>query len=193
MDFEEDEDKVVETDPSGRFERYNKSMGKGAYKDVFKAYDQDEGVEVAWNSIRVNQLTIENLNRIFREIQILQSLRNENIINLLYSWRVKGTKEKDNLYFITELMSSGSLKSYIGKTKGQIKPKIIRNWCRQILNGLNYLHTRPNPIIHRDLKCENIFVSGNNGQAKIGDLGLAVVKMTQHLSSVLGTPGTIPS
>lgn len=83
-------------------------------------------------------------------------------------------------------MSSGSLKGYIKKTKGAIKPKIVRNWCKQILNGLCYLHTRDHPIIHRDLKCENIFINGNNGQAKIGDLGLAVVKATQHLSSVLG-------
>ncbi len=83
-------------------------------------------------------------------------------------------------------MSSGSLKGYIKRTKGLIKPKIIKNWCKQILNGLHYLHTRENPIIHRDLKCENIFINGNNGQAKIGDLGLAVVKATQHLSSVLG-------
>ena len=40
----------------------------------------------------------------------------------------------------------------------------------------------------RDLKCDNIFINGNNGQAKIGDLGLAVVKHTEHVSSVLGTP-----
>jgi serine/threonine protein kinase len=57
-----------------------------------------------------------------------------------------------------------------------------------VIIGLSYLHSRTPPIIHRDLKCENIFINGNNGQAKIGDLGLAVVKNTQHLSSVLGTP-----
>ena len=128
-------------------------------------------------------MTSVDISRIYTEIQILQDLRNENIINLLYSW-----KQDKELYFITEFMSSGSLKGYIKRTKGQIKPKIIRNWCKQILNGLNYLHTRESPIIHRDLKCENIFINGNNGQAKIGDLGLAVVKATQHLSSVLGTP-----
>jgi serine/threonine protein kinase len=83
-------------------------------------------------------------------------------------------------------MTSGTLKGYIRKTKGLIKPKIIRNWSRQILNGLHYLHTRDPPIIHRDLKCDNIFINGNNGQAKIGDLGLAAIKATHHLSSVLG-------
>ena len=45
-----------QTDPSGRFERYRKSLGKGAYKEVFKAFDQEEGVEVAWNQIRITSL-----------------------------------------------------------------------------------------------------------------------------------------
>lgn len=41
-------------------------------------------------------------------------------------------------------------------------------------------------LINSDLKCENIFINGNNGQAKIGDLGLATVKSRDHMSSVLG-------
>lgn len=85
-------------------------------------------------------------------------------------------------------MTSGTLKSYIRKTKGPVKPKVLKSWCRQVLSGLHYLHSREPPIIHRDLKCENIFINGNNGQAKIGDLGLAVVKHREHASSVLGTP-----
>ncbi|KAJ3319612.1 hypothetical protein HDV06_006174 [Boothiomyces sp. JEL0866] len=185
-----EEDEVIETDPTGRFQRYRQSLGRGAHKEVFKSYDDEEGVEVAWNQIRMNSFTSPlDVNRIQHEIEILQSLRNDNIINLLYSWRAaSAVAGKDDIYFITELMTSGTLKSYIRKAKGPIKPKIIRNWCRQILNGLHYLHTRDPPIIHRDLKCENIFINGNNGQAKIGDLGLAAIKATQHLSSVLGTP-----
>nr|KAJ3415884.1 Serine/threonine-protein kinase wnk3 [Polyrhizophydium stewartii] len=85
-------------------------------------------------------------------------------------------------------MTSGTLKSYIRKTKGPVRVKVLRNWAKQILSGLHYLHTRDPPIIHRDLKSENIFINGNNGQAKIGDLGLAAVKRREHLSSVLGTP-----
>jgi serine/threonine protein kinase len=41
-------------------------------------------------------------------------------------------------------------------------------------------------FITSDLKCQNIFINGNNGQAKIGDLGLATIKRRKHLSSVLG-------
>ncbi|KAF9682282.1 hypothetical protein SADUNF_Sadunf05G0092600 [Salix dunnii] len=40
------------------------------------------------------------------------------------------------------------------------------------------------PIIHRDLKCDDIFVHGNNGEVKIGDLGLAIV-MQQPIARAL--------
>ncbi|KAJ3116615.1 Serine/threonine-protein kinase wnk3 [Nowakowskiella sp. JEL0407] len=185
---EDDEQKVVETDPTGRFERYAKCIGRGAYKEVFKAFDNEEGVEVAWNQLKLDHLSKKEFARTLSEIEILQSLRNEHIINIYHSWEARGPDSKDRIYFITELMTSGTLKSYIRKTKGPIRLKVLKNWCRQILLGLDYLHSRDPPIIHRDLKCENIFVNGNNGVAKIGDLGLATVKKGDHVSSVLGTP-----
>ncbi|KAL5033612.1 hypothetical protein BDV3_000582 [Batrachochytrium dendrobatidis] len=187
-DDDEDDHRVVESDPTGRFERYSHCLGKGAYKEVFKAFDQEEGVEVAWNQLRLDHLSKKDAQRVLFEIQLLEGLRNDNIINLFYSWVAQTPNGSDGIYFITELMTSGTLKSYSKKTKGQIKPKILRNWAKQILSGLVYLHTRDPPIIHRDLKSENIFINGNNGQAKIGDLGLAAVKRREHLSSVLGTP-----
>ena len=57
-----------------------------------------------------------------------------------------------------------------------MKIKVLRSWCRQILKGLQFLHTRTPPIIHRDLKCDNIFITGPTGSVKIGDLGLATLK-----------------
>ena len=46
----------------------------------------------------------------------------------------------------------------------------------------------PNPIIHRDLKCENIFINSNKGEIRIGDLGLATCMSASFASSVIGTP-----
>lgn len=186
---DQDEHVVVATDPTGRFERYQKCLGMGAYKKVYLAVDTDEGMEVAWNELRLNHLQRKDVTKVLSEVQILQQIRHENIINLYHSWIAN-----DQVVFITELMSSGTLKSFIKKmsSKSSIKPKILKNWCRQILKGLNYLHTRDPPIIHRDLKCENIFINGNNGQAKIGDLGLATVKQRDYASSVLGTPEFMP-
>lgn len=62
---------------------------------------------------------------------------------------------------------------------------ILKRWAWQILQGLLYLHGHDPPIVHRDLKCDNIFINGHTGQLKIGDLGLATC---QQGLSVVGTP-----
>lgn len=66
-----------------------------------------------------------------------------------------------------------------------IKPRVIRSWGRQILKGLIFLHTRTPPIIHRDLKCDNVFINGTTGLVKIGDLGLATLKRSD-VKTVIG-------
>ena len=64
----------------------------------------------------------------------------------------------------------------------------MKSWSRQILRGLDYLHSHEPPIVHRDLKCDNIFVNQNQGEVKIGDLGLAAALENQRTKSVIGTP-----
>jgi serine/threonine protein kinase len=61
-------------------------------------------------------------------------------------------------------------------------------WCRQILTALVYLHSHVPPIIHRDLKLDNIFVNGSTGEIRIGDFGLSAARHSTHVASVLGTP-----
>ena len=46
---------------------------------------------------------------------------------------------------------------------------------RQILRGLQYLHSKDPPITHGDLRCDKIYVNGHSGEIKIGDLGLATL------------------
>lgn len=67
-----------------------------------------------------------------------------------------------------------------------MKLKLLQRWSRQILKGLHFLHTRTPPIIHRDLKCDNIFITGPTGSVKIGDLGLATLKSASFAKSVIG-------
>ena len=78
------------------------------------------------------------------------------------------------------------ISSYIQKC-AEVKLKIIKSWCKQILLGLNYLHTQEPPIIHRDIKCGNIFINGTTeGEVKIGDLGLATFSLKKDALSVIG-------
>ena len=54
-----------------------------------------------------------------------------------------------------------------------VKLKVIKRWCVQILEGLVYLHSLKPPVIHRDIKCENMLYNSAVGTITIGDLGLA--------------------
>lgn len=72
------------------------------------------------------------------------------------------------------------------KKHKNVDKKAIKGWARQILTGLSYLHSHKPPIMHRDLKCDNIFINGNQGEVKIGDLGLATVLQQATAKSVIG-------
>lgn len=52
-----------------------------------------------------------------------------------------------------------------------VRWKAVKRWCLQILDGLSFLHSKQ--IIHRDIKCDNIFINGSTGDIRIGDLGLS--------------------
>ncbi|KAL7002319.1 non-specific serine,threonine protein kinase, partial [Sarracenia purpurea var. burkii] len=126
----------------------------------------------------------EDLEKLYTEVHLLKALRHENIIKLNDSWI---DDKKKTINMITELFTSGSLREYRKKHQS-VDMKAIKNWARQILRGLDYLHCQNPPIIHRDLKCDNIFVNGNHGEVKIGDLGLATVLQQPTAKSVIGTP-----
>ena len=72
------------------------------------------------------------------------------------------------------------------KNLNHIKPKVLKKYSRQILRGLNYLHNQNPPIVHRDLKCDNIFINGADASVKIGDLGLATFRVRSTVKSVIG-------
>lgn len=83
-------------------------------------------------------------------------------------------------------MTSGTLREYIRKLNLP-NIKIVKRWCRQILKGLFYLHSHQPTIIHRDIKCDNIFINGAHGEIKIGDMGTAEMKIDKKYT-VIGTP-----
>ncbi|XP_077221916.1 putative serine/threonine-protein kinase WNK5 isoform X2 [Tasmannia lanceolata] len=177
----------VETDPIGRYGRFEEVLGKGATKTVYKAFDKLKGMEVAWNQVKLNDVfrSPEELQRLYSEVHLLSTLNHDSIIRFHASWI---DVEKRTLNFITEMFTSGTLREYRQRYK-RVDIRAIKNWARQILHGLVYLHGHDPPVIHRDLKCDNIFVNGHLGQVKIGDLGLAaILRGSQPAHSVIGTP-----
>lgn len=176
---DDEDDEFVEMDPSGRYGRYGDLLGKGASKKVYRGFDTEEGIEVAWN-----QADVQDMKHIQSEVNLLKTFKHKNIIKLYCFWV---DMKKGSVNFITELCS-GTLLAYRKQHK-HVCLKAVKDWARQILRGLVYLHSQNPPIIHRDLKCENIFINCSSGKVKIGDFGSAtVLHETRHHHSVIGTP-----
>uniref|UniRef100_A0A674J3P4 non-specific serine/threonine protein kinase n=1 Tax=Terrapene triunguis TaxID=2587831 RepID=A0A674J3P4_9SAUR len=185
-DIEELETKAVGFSLEGRFLKFDIEIGRGSFKTVYKGLDTETTVEVAWCELQDRKLSKSERQRFKEEAEMLKGLQHPNIVRFYDSWE-STVKGKKCIVLVTELMTSGTLKTYLKRFK-VMKIKVLRSWCRQILKGLQFLHTRTPPIIHRDLKCDNIFITGPTGSVKIGDLGLATLKRASFAKSVIGTP-----
>ncbi|XP_053413089.1 serine/threonine-protein kinase WNK1 isoform X1 [Nycticebus coucang] len=185
-DIEELETKAVGMSNDGRFLKFDIEIGRGSFKTVYKGLDTETTVEVAWCELQDRKLSKSERQRFKEEAEMLKGLQHPNIVRFYDSWE-STVKGKKCIVLVTELMTSGTLKTYLKRFK-VMKIKVLRSWCRQILKGLQFLHTRTPPIIHRDLKCDNIFITGPTGSVKIGDLGLATLKRASFAKSVIGTP-----
>lgn len=82
----------------------NERLGSGAYKEVFRGFCHEQGIEVAWNRLRISQNNAKT-DSYLKEIKFLETLQHPNIIKFFDSWISNGT-----VVFITEWMSSGTLK-----------------------------------------------------------------------------------
>ena len=143
---------------------------------------------VAWCELHDRKFSKLERQRFVEEAEMLKQLQHPNIVRFYDYWEDTKAKPK-KIILVTELMTSGTLKAYVQRFKKQDKNKrlkVIKNFANQILKGLAYLHSRS--VIHRDLKCDNVFVTGQCGQVKIGDLGLATLKKASFAKSVIGTP-----
>jgi len=135
--------------------------------------DTEEGVEVVWNEVRFSErknlkAQEEKIRQVFDN---LTQLEHPNIVKFHKYWMETNT-DKSRVVFITEYMSSGSLKQFLKRTKKNVKRLPLqgwKRWCTQILSALRYLHSCSPPIIHGNLTCDTIFIQ-HNGLVKIGSV-----------------------
>jgi len=175
----------------GRYQRFKKSLGKGSFKHVYEAFDIKEQKDVAWNMVDLSQVRSDSeLDKIKKETNILKSLQHRNILRIHDTWI---NEQRDKLIFITDIMRDGSLLEYI--IKRDITLGRVKEFSKEILNALEYLHQGvgipPKPVIHRDLKCDNIFIDASINRIVLGDLGLSTSVGSSKTSagqSVVGTP-----
>ena len=147
-----------------------KELGKGSYGTVYTVRSfLDDNVYVM-KKMELNNLKEKQQKECYREVSILKKVSHHNIIKYYSSFLDGGI-----LYIIMEYAESGDLYSLIKHYKRHSKLFEEFDIWRigyEILNGLDYLHK--NNIIHRDIKCLNLFITKDK-HVKIGDLGVSTI------------------
>ncbi|KAJ6496706.1 ste11-like protein [Mycena vitilis] len=146
-------------------------IGAGSFGKVYLGMDASTGLLMAVKQVELPTGSAPNqerkksmLSALEREIELLKDLQHENIVQYLYS-----SLDDDFLNIFLEYVPGGSVTALL-RNYGAFEEPLVKNFVRQILEGLNYLHERD--IIHRDIKGANILVD-NKGGIKISDFGIS--------------------
>lgn len=148
-----------------RFSRTNIIIAEGKYKTVYQGYDHDYGREVAWSRINISSLEPKEKSKLLEDLKFLLKLDHPSLLKLIDCWEVA---DKSSIITITESQTC-TLKSFLGQKRPIIQLKTIKKWCKSILEGIKYLHSRL--IIHKNIKCKNIFIGNSSANIRIGILG----------------------
>jgi eukaryotic-like serine/threonine-protein kinase len=109
--------------------------------------------------------------RFFDEVRILAKLDHPNIVKVTdFDRLADGTP-----YFAMELLRGSTIRQVLRAT-GVIHPTHLYQIMRGLLEGLEYVHTHNPPIVHRDIKCENVFIHApefGDPCVKVIDFGVA--------------------
>ncbi|XP_028967419.1 serine/threonine-protein kinase SIK3 [Galendromus occidentalis] len=141
-----------------------KTIGKGNFAVVRLGTHIVTQTKVAIKIIDKGQLDEENLQKIFREIQIMKLLRHPHIIKL---YQVMESKQM--IYLVTEFAQNGEIFDHL-VDKGHMQESVARQKFRQIVSAVKYCHD--NNIVHRDLKAENLLLD-QDMNIKIADFGFS--------------------
>ncbi|XP_062052970.1 serine/threonine-protein kinase SIK2 isoform X1 [Lepus europaeus] len=156
------------------------TLGKGNFAVVKLGRHRITKTEVAIKIIDKSQLDAVNLEKIYREVQIMKLLDHPHIIKL---YQVMETKSM--LYLVTEYAKNGEIFDYLAN-HGRLNESEARRKFWQILSAVDYCHSRK--IVHRDLKAENLLLD-NNMNIKIADFGFGnFFKSGELLATWCGSP-----
>ena len=147
-------------------------IGQGSFGSVFLALHALTGELMAVKQVEVPSATSSVIDKrkesmvaaLKREINLLRDLQHENIVQYLGS-----NSDDQHFNIFLEYVPGGSVAAMLASF-GSLHEPLIRNFVRQILAGLSYLHGQD--IIHRDIKGANVLVD-NKGVVKISDFGIS--------------------
>lgn len=146
-------------------------IGAGSFGNVFLGMNAKNGLLMAVKQVELpsgdshnDQRKKSMLEALEREIELLKTMEHENIVQYLDSY-ADGT----HLNIFLEYVPGGSVVALL-RNYGAFEEPLVRNFVKQILHGLAFLHERE--IVHRDIKGANILVD-NKSCIKISDFGIS--------------------
>jgi serine/threonine protein kinase len=162
-------------------------LGQGGMGSVYRAHDENLGVDVA---VKENLFLSDEYAKQFRiEAKILASLRHPNLPRVGDHFVIRGQGQ----YLVMDFIEGEDLRQRMERTGILPEAEVIEIGI-QICDALTYLHTRQPPIIHRDVKPGNVKITPD-GEYVLVDFGLAKI-MLDAQSTTTGaramTPGFSP-
>jgi hypothetical protein len=136
-------------------------LGAGSFGQVFLGLNEDTGELMAVKEVDCSRAGEGAIADLEAEITVLQQLRHPNIVAYF------GVHRDQNISVLVEYCAGGSIASVISKF-GALSESVVRSYTRQILAGLDYLHSHC--IVHRDVKCANCLLDAD-GNVKVADFG----------------------
>lgn len=149
-----------------KYVKVEKPVGEGTYGVVYKAKCKRTGTMVALKKIRLEMEDEGVPSTALREISLLKELDHPNIV-ILHD--VEHTTGPSRLYLVFEWLDQ-DLRKHMDNLSGPMHSDLIRSYMSQLLQGLDYCHSKG--IFHRDLKPQNLLID-KLGKLKIADFGLA--------------------
>lgn len=161
-------------------------IGEGSYGKVYKAQRKSDKQLVAIKIVNIQRMDKIGIQSALNEIRILHSVTCENIVGY-YEAFLDSTES--HLWMVMEYVGGGDLAKAISvakKEKKSFPEKIIWIYLIQSLRGLAALNRFK--IIHRDIKPANLFISGDMGTIKLGDMNVSKVAKNDLTRTQIGTP-----
>ncbi|VDN60786.1 unnamed protein product, partial [Dracunculus medinensis] len=155
-------------------------LGHGSYATIYRTIEKSTGKNWVAKIVKVRPGIKKD--SVLHEINIMNQLHHEKLLNLHEAFDLGS-----EMYLVEELVSGDELLDKIFKDGGSINENDIRNYVRQILQGIQHMHSKG--IAHLDLKPETIVLqSENSNQIKIIDFGLArKIDPTKNCKLLFGT------
>ena len=150
--------------------RIDKQIGQGGMGAVYVAMDERFGSTVA---IKETLCMDDNFRKALeREARLLNSLKHSALPRVSDHFI-----EDDGQFLVMEFVPGMDLMQTLGSRNAPFPYEQVLNWADQLLDALEYLHTQENPVVHRDIKPQNLKVT-SKGQVILLDFGLAKGNVT---------------